>query len=450
MKNKLLRDTLILTAVSLIIRGVSILFSSYLSGAMGEEGLGVLHLILSACNFAVSIAGSGITLSAIRLVVSSRARGMSVRRTMGLCFLYCVIPGLLGSCALYFSADACARAIGYPDTAFCMRVFALCLPFIAVSCVLSGFFTAERKSGLYAGVQLLEQLFRMLLSMLLLYLFMNGDIYVCCFAVIFAQCISTALSALVSFALYLKHREKKQGQGAPPMRELLKIALPDSVSSCVRSALVTIRQLIIPKTFKQGGIDPAYGIATYGVIQGMALPVVYFAACISSSFASLLIPEIADCVARGDKKRADAQALKALKMTFLYAVCVSALVWISAPQIAELLYPGTSAAFYIRLISPIIPVSYVDTTTDSILKGLGLQLDSMRFNIIEAALCLAMVLTLVPRFGIWGYIAMVFTGEILNFGMSIGKLASVLSSAPGGRHKKHKHREKLKPAHEHI
>ncbi|MBR3865964.1 MAG: polysaccharide biosynthesis C-terminal domain-containing protein, partial [Clostridia bacterium] len=91
-------------------------------------------------------------------------------------------------------------------------------------------------------------------------------------------------------------------------------------------------------------------------------------------------------------------------------------------QIGRLLYPDSKAAFYIRLLAPIIPVSYVDMTTDGILKGLGLQLDSMRFNIIEAAVCLSMVLVLVPIWGVWGYVAMIFTGEILNFGLSINRL----------------------------
>ena len=85
-------------------------------------------------------------------------------------------------------------------------------------------------------------------------------------------------------------------------------------------------------------------------------------------------------------------------------------------------FGGSDAAFYIRLLAPVIPVSYVDLTCDGILKGLGLQLDSMRFNIIEAAVCLSMVLVLVPRWGIWGYVAMIFTGEILNFGLSINRL----------------------------
>ena len=113
---------------------------------------------------------------------------------------------------------------------------------------------------------------------------------------------------------------------------------------------------------------------------------------------------------------------KALTLTFLFSLTVAAAVYILAPALGRWLFGGGEASFYIRLLAPVIPVSYVDLTCDGILKGLGLQMDSMRYNIIEAAICLSMVLVLVPRWGIWGYVAMIFMGEILNFGLSINRL----------------------------
>ena len=184
----------------------------------------------------------------------------------------------------------------------------------------------------------------------------------------------------------------------------------------------TVRQILIPKTLRQNGASAAAGLAAYGVVQGMALPVINYLSCIPGVFSGLIIPEIAECIAKEDKTQAERLMKKALKVTFLFAAAVAAVIYAFAPAIGKKLYPNSNAAFYIRLLAPIIPVSYVDLTTDGILKGLGLQLDSMGFNIIEAAVCLAMVLVLVPRWGIWGYVAMIFTGEILNFGLSINRL----------------------------
>ena len=257
----------------------------------------------------------------------------------------------------------------------------------------------------------------MLLSVFLPY----GTISACA-AVVLGQCIAEALSAFATFLLYIFERGKESGRGRPGVRELLKSALPDSVSSNLRSALVTVRQILIPKTLRQSGMEASAGLASYGVVQGMALPVINFLGCIPSVFSGLLIPEIAECIAKDEKEKAEKLMLKALKITFFFSAAVATVIYIFAPFIGESLYGKSEAGFFIRLLAPIIPVSYVDMTTDGILTGRGLQLDSMRFNIIEAAVCLSMVLALVPQMGIWGYVAMIFTGEILNFGLSINRL----------------------------
>ena len=419
---KIVRDTLILTSVSLLMRGVGLLFSSFLSNAIGAEGLGLLELILSVCGFAVSLAGSGIKLTTIRLTVSAQAQGMSARRTVKMCFTYALIPATVAAILLVCLAPLAAGLIGKSEAAICFRLYAVSLPFISLSCALSGYFTAIRKATAYAAVTTGEQLFRMGLTAVLLTIFLQYGVVSACAAVVFGQCIAEALSVLVTFIIYLRQRKNDEGSGRPAFKELLKIALPDSVSSNLRSALVTVRQILIPRTLRQSGISASQGLAAYGVVQGMALPVINFAGCIPSVFSGLLIPEIAECVAKDNKKRAEHLTIKALKYTFLFSCLVAAALYIFAPQIGRLLYPSSNSAFYIRLLAPIIPVSYVDMTTDGILKGLGLQLDSMRFNIIEAAVCLSMVLVLVPLCGIWGYVAMIFTGEILNFGLSINRL----------------------------
>lgn len=445
-----MRDAAALTAAGLLSRGISVLFSSFLSKSLGGEGLGVLHLVLSAVTFALSLASAGVYLSSVRLTVAAKARGASARAALKLCLIYSLAPGAISFAALFFGADACAALLGYPETAVCMRIFAPALPFAALSSALSGFFTAERKTSLFAAVGLLEQLLAALISMAAVFFYRGADPLFACLATFAARAFCAVLAFIASLFLYFRVRPARDGAQKTPTRELLKIALPDSVSSCLRAFLVAGRQLLIPKAFARGGIPPASGIAAYGAVTGMALPVVYFAACLSSAAASLLVPEIAEMKSSGREKTAATYAKKALFLTFVYAVLVSAAVYISAPLVASVLFPKTDAAFYIRLLAPIIPVSYADTTTDSILKGLGLQLDSMFFNIAEAVLCLLMVVFLVPRLGIWGYICMIFAGEIFNFALSFSRLLPALSSAPRRRYKEHNYWEKLKSAHKHI
>ena len=59
------------------------------------------------------------------------------------------------------------------------------------------------------------------------------------------------------------------------------------------------------------------------------------------------------------------------------------------------------------------------------LKGLGEQMASMRYNIIDAAASVALVLLLTPRLGVDGYVLCVFITEILNASLSLHRLIKV-------------------------
>ena len=86
------------------------------------------------------------------------------------------------------------------------------------------------------------------------------------------------------------------------------------------------------------------------------------------------------------------------------------------------------------MLAPIMPVMFLDTAVDSMLKGLGEQVYCAKVNTVDAALCLACVLLAVPRFGVVGYIAVIYASEGLNAALSIARLtriAAIRASVPG-------------------
>ena len=118
----------------------------------------------------------------------------------------------------------------------------------------------------------------------------------------------------------------------------------------------------------------------------------------------------------------------------------------TAPHVIESVYPGAASLYldlgtfydagaleteldaiagYIRLFALIAPVMYMDIVTDGCLKGLGQMMHSMRFNIAEAALGVLLVIALLPRWALNGYIFVIFFCEIFNFTLSIRRLRKV-------------------------
>ena len=73
---------------------------------------------------------------------------------------------------------------------------------------------------------------------------------------------------------------------------------------------------------------------------------------------------------------------------------------------------------------------YLDIVTDGCLKGLGEMMRSMRYNIGEALIGLLLVMTLLPRYALRGYLAMLYICELWNFSMSFARLCRVAGLRP--------------------
>ena len=84
------------------------------------------------------------------------------------------------------------------------------------------------------------------------------------------------------------------------------------------------------------------------------------------------------------------------------------------------------AGFYMRVLAPLIPLSYLDSAVDGMLKGLDCQKSYFHINIIESVLRVIMALTLVPFLGTAGVIAIILFGELINVTLSLWKLLEVI------------------------
>ena len=58
---------------------------------------------------------------------------------------------------------------------------------------------------------------------------------------------------------------------------------------------------------------------------------------------------------------------------------------------------------------------YLDTVTDGCLRGLGQQTRCMAINVLDATLGVVLVWVLLPRFGLAGYIFILYFNECVNF-----------------------------------
>ena len=83
-----------------------------------------------------------------------------------------------------------------------------------------------------------------------------------------------------------------------------------------------------------------------------------------------------------------------------------------------LFYKTTSVSRYIKLLAPLVPFMYIDSVIDAMLRGLDKHVEVLKINIIDLITSIILILILIPKFGITGYIIMIYYSEILNFTLS--------------------------------
>ncbi len=439
---------LLLTVVSIVMRSVSVSFQVYLSNTIGATAMGLFTLISTVYGFAITVATSGIQFATTRMVAEAlgeaesngetdAAKTPAVSCILRKCMIYALCFSLGSGLVLYiFSPVIGVYVLADVRTVLPLKILAVTLPPIALSAVMNGYFTAVRRVYKNAAVQVLGEAIRMFLCVMLLRFLLPHDVEYAALAVILGGAIAEISAFLIQYFLFAWERAKTRKnrlsvcESERVRKKLLHIALPMAFSAYVRSALITVEHLLIPWGLERNGRSRDASLASYGRVHSMVFPLILFPSALSSSFAGLLIPEVAEARAAGDEAAIVRTINRVLEAVLTYAIGVAGIVMCFSYELGDTIYPGNGTGRYILMLAPLIPVMYMDTSVDAILKGLGQQVYHMSVNIADASLSIILVVLLLPRFGILGYIMTVYFTEIINFAFSLGRLLVVAKVRP--------------------
>lgn len=166
-------------------------------------------------------------------------------------------------------------------------------------------------------------------------------------------------------------------------------------------------------------------MASYGLLQGMAMPMLYFPSSFLSSFASLLIPKIAREFEQKHRRAVAHITEKAVGAALQFGVFCAAVFFAFGEDWGRAFYSSAEAGGYLKILAPLVPLLYLDVVVDSLLKGLDEQLNSMKYNFTDSLIRVLLVLCFMRFSGMPAYIAILFFSSIFNAMMSVRRLLKV-------------------------
>ena len=255
-------------------------------------------------------------------------------------------------------------------------------------------------------------------------MFFPAGIEYACLSLILGETISEIMSCIINFILYFCDLKKRKfcNKKAKYTKRILAISIPIAITSYIRSGLASLKQLLIPISLEKSGLSCEKSLSEYGVISGMAMPILLFPEVIINSFSSLLVPEFSTYYAKQQHKQINCAIDKIFHVTFLFSIATIGVFACYSNVLSLIIYENIEVAHYFKILCPLIFFMYLDSIVDSILKGLDKQVGVMACNILDLAVSIFCVYFIVPIYGINGYLFVIFVSEILNCGISIFQL----------------------------
>ncbi len=437
--NTFIKGTLILTLTGLASRIIGFFYRIYLSRLFGEEGMGVYQLLGPVLALSFSITAAGLQ-TAISKYVASEVSTKDYRSSfctlmVGL-FLSLTLSLACMGITIHFSEWIAVRFLLEPRTASMLRIIALSIPLGAVHSCINGYFYGVRKTGIPAATQLLEQFFRVACVFAASKFASSQNAAPTINVAVIGLVIGEFCAMIVSIlAIYLrfyqisakekliapaKQSDKKHTSGhvhpfsayTDTASKLLAMAIPLSLTRITLNFLQSIEAVYIPSMLQVYGYDSKTALSVYGVLTGMAMPLLFFPNALTGSISLLLLPLISEADATGNHTAVKRAYHKTLySCLFLGGICTLGFLLLGRLA-GTILFESELAGRFICTLSFLCPFLYLSTTLSSILHGLGRAGCVFFVNVSSLLIRLACVFLFIPRFGIESYLVSMLISQI--------------------------------------
>lgn len=410
-RHPLIAGTFFLTLAGFLSRLIGFFYRIFLSHTVGAEGVGIYQLIFPVYALAFSFAVAGIQTSISKFVAEVTAEkntkcsaGISHART----YLY---VGLFISLMLSFfctfvlhqyASFIAEYFLEEPRCAPLLKILALTIPFCSVHSCISGYYYGLQKTVVPAVSQLVEQIVRVGAVYLLYHINVeNGqpiDASIAVWGIVFGEIASTLFC--ISFTKF----GKGQGKRFRYAKNLLVLSLPLTANRVLLNLLNSVEAIMIPGKLKDFGYSTSDALSVFGVLTGMAMPMVLFPSAITNSVSVVLLPAISEADAKGDRTYIKNAVKKTCFYCILLGLCCTLFFLITGKWIGRVIFANELAGTLIVTLGWICPFLYLTTTLSSILNGLGKTSTTFIMNMLGSGIRIFFVIIIIPLYGIKAYL----------------------------------------------
>ncbi len=375
--------------------------------------MGIYQLIFPIYVICHSLTAAAIQTSISKYVaeyVSARDYSSS-KKTLYMGLTLSLGLSLLVSFTLFTFSGPIARYIILEERcAPLLRILAFSIPLGSVHACICGYYYGLKKTSLPAITQLFEQIIRVA-GVYFIYqvIIAEGNTPSPAIAVVgialgeFGSMLYSLTAILIRFGK-INIISMKSRSNFRYLKDIVTFSAPLMANRVIINLLASAEAIYIPNRLQAFGLTVSQALSVYGVLTGMALPLILFPSAITNSVAVILLPTIAEAHSGNRINTIKKAVNQTLRYCILLGAASTAVFFLFGEFMGNFIFGSDLAGSFIITLSFICPFLYITSTFSSILHGLGKTGLSFIINIIGLSIRIIFVFFVIPSFGIKGYL----------------------------------------------
>lgn len=428
------KGTAVLVIGGLAVKVLGAFYRIYLSRLIGPEGIGLYQMAYPIYLMFLSLATAGIPVAVSRMVAEHSASGdeTAVRNTLkvaaGLMLLFGgAVSGLLFGSAQWLSGHLLAdeRAV------YAIKALAPSIIVLSLSGVWRGYFQGRLLMLPSALSQLIEQIVRVAVSLLLVVLLLPWGVEHAAAGAAFGAFAGGFAGLIYLWISYYREHSryspiKSNYSLLPQVKKLLKFALPIAAMAVLTPLLQTLDSLLVPRTLQQIGYTVSESTMLLGVL-GNAWAVLYLPLIVTGALDANLLPRLTALQGCSEKTAIVAAVNGGLHLALFYLFPVVVGLLCFGTTIYRILY-GVGEVLLLSHFAPVVWLLGLEQISSGILQALGEPRQPL-YSFCGGALFkvpLTVFFCSVPQLNISGAILGTFCGVLFTVCLNFWRIKKIV------------------------
>ena len=335
-KQSFMKGAAILSASTLLVKLLGLLFSIPLANFIDPEGMSHFYIAYNIFGLFLMLSTAGLPVAVSRMVgtATSQGRLREADRVFSVSFWLFFFLGLFGCLVMFFGANQIAQWYGSPESNFAIMALAPTLFFISIESSIRGYFQGRSNMVPTATSQTIEAVTKVIIGVgLAFYIIQNFEVDRDRWAAVGAivgVSVSAGLGAiyLLGCKFVQGRRDRRRGLGEEEpltsrqqtLINLVRFAVPITIGSCFLSLLDTIDGAILMQRLQTGAGFTQDMADWWNGTLGNARKFFDLPGAFVVPISTSLLPVLSGAIASKDHRQVDRISSTALRVTLLIGI----------------------------------------------------------------------------------------------------------------------------------